>query len=120
MYIYFAFFSHNNIIKSSTTYLAKVYMKHDLLQFKKRAQQAGCRWLSPATLATQEAEIWRIGVRSQPRQIVRKTLSRKNPSQKRAGGVAEGVGPELKPHYCKTNKQTKPAWLRRLIILYSY
>jgi hypothetical protein len=25
----------------------------------------------------------------------------KNPSQKRAGGVAQGVGPEFKPQYCK-------------------
>jgi hypothetical protein len=25
----------------------------------------------------------------------------KNPSQKRAGGVAQGVGPEFKPHYHK-------------------
>jgi hypothetical protein len=27
----------------------------------------------------------------------------KNPSQKRAGGVAQGVGPEFKPQ-CKINK----------------
>jgi hypothetical protein len=25
----------------------------------------------------------------------------KKPSQKRADGVAQGVGPEFKPHYCK-------------------
>jgi hypothetical protein len=31
------------------------------------------------------------------------TLSQKNPSQKRAGGVVQGVGPEFKPQ----NKQTK-------------
>jgi hypothetical protein len=30
----------------------------------------------------------------------------KNPSQKRAGGVAHGVDPEFKPQYCKTNKST--------------
>jgi hypothetical protein len=40
-------------------------------------------------------------VQSQPRQIVRKTLSRKYPSQKRAGGVAQGEGPEFKPQYGK-------------------
>jgi hypothetical protein len=34
-------------------------------------------------------------VQSQPRQTVCKTLSQKNPSQKRAGGVAQGVGPEF-------------------------
>jgi hypothetical protein len=31
----------------------------------------------------------------------------KNPSQKRAGGVAQGVGPDFKPQYQKTNKQKK-------------
>jgi hypothetical protein len=30
----------------------------------------------------------------------------KNPSQKRAGGVAQGVGPEFKPQYCKKKKKT--------------
>jgi hypothetical protein len=28
----------------------------------------------------------------------------KNPSQKRAGGVAQGVGPEFKPYYLKKRK----------------
>jgi hypothetical protein len=37
---------------------------------------------TPVILATQEAEIRRIEVRSQPRQIVHKTLSRKYPSKK--------------------------------------
>jgi hypothetical protein len=31
----------------------------------------------------------------------------KNPSQKRAGGVAEGVGPEFKPQYLKKKKKGK-------------
>jgi hypothetical protein len=47
-------------------------------------------------------------VGSQPWEIVLKTLSpgkKKKPSQKRAGGVAQGVGPEFKPQYRKkTNK----------------
>jgi hypothetical protein len=42
-------------------------------------------------LATQEAEIRRTKVQGWPRQIVLKTLSQKNPSQKRAGGVAQGT-----------------------------
>jgi hypothetical protein len=50
-------------------------------------------------LATQEAEIRRITVESQPGQVVHETLSGKKPSQKRAGGVAPGVGPEFKPQY---------------------
>jgi predicted P-loop ATPase len=52
-------------------------------------------------LATQEAEIRRITVQSQPRQIVLKTLSRKYPTQKRAGRVAQDEGPEFKTQYHK-------------------
>jgi hypothetical protein len=59
----------------------------------------------PVMLATQEAEIRRIMVRSQPRQLVAETLS-----QKRAGGVAQGVSPEFKPQYCK-NKKVIFKWL---------
>jgi hypothetical protein len=49
----------------------------------------GCQWLTPISLATQEAKIRRTEVRSQPRQIVCETLSQKYPSQKRAGGMAQ-------------------------------
>jgi hypothetical protein len=45
-------------------------------------------------LATQEGEIRRIKVQSHPRQI-------ENPIKKRAGGVAQGAGPEFKPQYHK-------------------
>jgi hypothetical protein len=34
-------------------------------------------------------------------QIIQETLSQKNPSQKRAGGVAQGEGPEFEPQYGK-------------------
>jgi hypothetical protein len=34
--------------------------------------------------------------KSQPRQIVCKSLSQKSPSQKRVCGMAQGVGPEFK------------------------
>jgi hypothetical protein len=58
-------------------------------------------------LAAQEAEIRRTVVRSQPREIVpRDPISKKNPSQKRVGGVAQGVGPEFKHQYHKTHTQT--------------
>jgi hypothetical protein len=53
----------------------------------------------PVILATQEAAIRRIKAQSQHR--VREILSQKYPTQKRAGGVAQGVGPECKPQYCK-------------------
>jgi hypothetical protein len=59
----------------------------------------------PVILATQEAEIRNIIVRSQPRKIVCKTLSQKTHHKKRAGGVAQGVSPEFKLQYHKkTNK----------------
>jgi hypothetical protein len=32
-------------------------------------------------------------------QIVLETQSQKNPSQKKAGGMTQGVGPEFKPQY---------------------
>jgi hypothetical protein len=41
-----------------------------------------CQWLKLVILATQEAEIRRIIVGSQPRQIVQKTLYQKYPTQK--------------------------------------
>jgi hypothetical protein len=38
------------------------------------------------------------------RQIVLKTLSQKYPTQKGAGRVAQGVGPEFKPQYQQKKK----------------
>jgi hypothetical protein len=55
---------------------------------------AGRRWLPPVILAS-EAEIRKIAVLDQPRQIADLILEKKK--KKKAGGVAEGVGPEFKP-----------------------
>jgi hypothetical protein len=58
-------------------------------------------------LTTQEAEIRRITVQSQPRQIVHEFLSRKYLTRS-VDGVAQGVGPDtFKPWYCKRKKKKK-------------
>jgi hypothetical protein len=31
-----------------------------------------------------------------------------------AGGVAQGVGPEFKPQYCKNKTKPKPSWVQWL------
>jgi hypothetical protein len=59
--------------------------------FQEEEWEARSWWFTPVIIATQEAEIRRIEVRSQP--------SLRDPILKRAGGVAQGEGPEFKPHY---------------------
>jgi hypothetical protein len=73
----------------------------------------------PVILATQEAEIRRILGQSQPEQIVRKTLPWKTPSQKRAGGEAQGAGPEfnLQHHKKKGNHDLEYAPFIRICSL---
>jgi hypothetical protein len=80
-------------------------------------------WLTNVILATQKSEIRRITVQSQLGQIVRKTLSFKNPSQKRAGGVAQ-VGLSSNPG--TANKQKKKNisfyvfFFHKLLFFFSY
>jgi hypothetical protein len=45
------------------------------INLNKNINKARYLWLTPVILATQETEIRRIEVRSQPRQIVQETLS---------------------------------------------
>jgi hypothetical protein len=61
----------------------------------------------PVILATWEAEIRSLAVQSQPRQIVHKTLSQKTLHKNRAGGVAQGEGPEFKLQYHKKKKKSQ-------------
>jgi hypothetical protein len=66
--------------------------------------RAGHQWLIPVILAPQEVEIGKIDSGSQLRQIVLKTLTRKVPNTKRAGELAQGVGPEFKTWYRNKKK----------------
>jgi hypothetical protein len=46
--------------------------------------------------------------KASPRQIAHvRPYPEKNPSQKRVGGVAQGVGPEFKLQYCKNGKEIR-------------
>jgi hypothetical protein len=69
------------------------------------SRKARRQWLTPVILATREAEIRRITVRSQPGQIVCEILSRKTLHKNRVGGAAHGEGPEFKPQYRKNKKR---------------
>jgi hypothetical protein len=83
-------------------------MSQDLagLEMEKKIFQARHRYLMPVILVTQEAEIRRTAVQSQPGKVVYETLSRKNSLQKGADGVVKGVGPEFELQYCKKKKKT--------------
>jgi hypothetical protein len=84
-----------------------------------------CLWLTPVILPTQEAEIRRIMVQSQPRQIIQKTLFWKKTHHKnRASVPAQGESPEFKPQYCKKKKrkrerETQGVWHRFPMMLNS-
>jgi hypothetical protein len=65
---------------------------------------AGHQWLTPVIPTTQEAEIRRIAVQRQPRQIVHETLFQQTLHKNKVGGVAQGEGPEFKSQYHKINK----------------
>jgi hypothetical protein len=93
---------------SHHTWLRRLWNSAAPLQDGKYARH---RWLTPIILATQEAEIRRIVVWSQPEQIVPETLPRKYPSHKRAGGVAQGDGPEFKPQYRTHTKKVNISYV---------
>jgi hypothetical protein len=70
-------------------------------------------------LATQEAEIRRIMVRSQPGQIVQETYLEKAHHKNRAGGVTQGEGPEFKPQYCKKQTNRKDLLCRVDLLIFT-
>jgi hypothetical protein len=61
----------------------------------------------PVIIATEKAEIMRIVVQSQPQDNSSQEPILKIPNTKRAGGVAQGVGPEFKSEYQKKKKERK-------------
>jgi hypothetical protein len=75
------------------------------------------QWLMPMILATQEAEIRRFAVWSQPRQVVLETLSRKMPIQKKSAGrvtqVLECLPSKHRP-WVQTPVPPKKRHLRKL------
>jgi hypothetical protein len=65
-------------------------------------------WLTSIIQATQEADIRRIVVRSQPGQIVlQRAYLKKTLHKNMVGGVAQGEGPELNPTTPKKKKKKK-------------
>jgi hypothetical protein len=86
-------------------------------------------WLTPVIPTTQEAEIRRITVRSQHwANHSEDPISKKTLHKNRAGGVAQGIGPEFKPQYWKKKKRhifqtsfgnqnpdPSPGWPRQLL-----
>jgi hypothetical protein len=62
-------------VNSSILKLTETSCRTALDSYSKFKRKARCWWLTPVILVTQEAEIRRITVPSQPRQIVCETLS---------------------------------------------
>jgi hypothetical protein len=80
-----------------------MYVYHCYYHIKVRRIARYCG-VTPIILATQEAEIRRIVVRSQPGANSSQDPISKKPNTKRTGRVAQGVGPEFKPQYCQKKK----------------
>jgi hypothetical protein len=79
--------SYIRVLSCSENSWTKTYYKN----------MAGHQWLTPVILATQEADIRKIMVWSQPGKIAYKTISQKNLHKNKVGGVAQGEGPDFKP-----------------------
>jgi hypothetical protein len=67
----------------------------------KNSKQAGCWWLTPVILATQEDG----GSKPAQANTSMKSYFEKTLRRKRAGRAAQGVNREFKPQYCQKKKQ---------------
>jgi hypothetical protein len=75
-------------------------------------------WLTPVIPATQEAEIMRIEVQSQPRQIVCETLSRENLHKKKKKRLVEWRFPRFV--LCHLSRIALHIWLSRLCFCFTW
>jgi hypothetical protein len=67
----------------------------------RRQQVAGCQWLIPIILATQEEEIKDRSLKPDPAHSSERPYLEKTQHKNRAGGVAQGEDPEFQPRYLK-------------------
>jgi hypothetical protein len=62
-------------------------------------------WLTPVTLAAQEAEIRRSWFKARQGKSFSRPYPKKTLHKNRAGGVAQSEVPEFKPQYCQKEKK---------------
>jgi hypothetical protein len=97
----------------SHTHIQPIRKSHELT-VTKTPEFARHQWLMPVIQATQEDH------NLKPWQTVHETLSWKDLSQKRAGGVTQGVGPEFKLQHWKKKKKKNPKHQNSTITRYLY
>jgi hypothetical protein len=88
-------------MKTWANELNRAFSKEETQKAKNHMKKCS-RW---APITTQEAEIRRTTVQSQPRQIVHETLFQKTHHKRRASGVVQGEGLEFKPYHHKERKR---------------
>jgi hypothetical protein len=81
-------------------YKIQTSLKVSKFRICRNSEGTGRQWLMPATLASQEAEIRKIAVRSQPKHNT-KTLFQETHYKRRDGRVAQGVEPKFKDQFHK-------------------